>query len=95
MRGSSETNILKQLLLSRLTAAIDNGSDLFGLSRLQAHDDEEKFLEGIDALVSLYPNLELLIDAMIQDDKSRGPVIPTSLRFEDVARRIGAILAER
>ena len=92
MPSASERDVLKQLLLSRLTAAIGHGSDLFGLAAL---GDEVKFLGRIDALVSWYPNLEVLIDAMVEDEERRGPVAPPAPGFEDAARRVAAILTER
>ena len=95
MPGASERDVLKHLLLTRLYTAIEHGMDLFELSELEALDDEAMLLGRIEVLVSQYPNLEALIDAMVQEDERRGPVIPTASGFEDAARRVAAILAER
>jgi hypothetical protein len=91
MPNASEREVLKQLLLSRLTTALGQGSDIFGIASLE---DESAFDAQIDQVISQHTNLESLIDAMIEYEKHQEYQLPASPGMEDAIRKVDEILAE-
>ncbi|HYA01998.1 MAG TPA: hypothetical protein VEI04_02660 [Syntrophobacteria bacterium] len=92
MPTASEKEVLRQLIMSRLTALVEQGSDLFGLTAIG--NEEAKFMARIDQIVSQHNNIESLIDVMTEDEARRELAIPPSPEYEDAARRVSEILAK-
>ena len=90
MPGTTEREILKHLIVSRLTAAIAQGDDLFGLG---AMSDEIALGARLDEIVSHHSTVESLIGAMIEDEAARTPGIPARPGFEEAARRVTDVLS--
>ena len=93
MPAASEREVLTQLLLSRLTSAFGQGSDLFDLAAIA--DDEAAVTARVDDIISRHSDLESLVDAMIEDEERRERPVPAAPGFEDAVRRVSEILSER
>lgn len=89
--SASEQDILKLLILNRLT--ISAGSNLFGLETCVT--DAEMFDKRIQEIIEMYPNVEALTRAIVQDEKKNRWEVPTSPEFEDVAQAVTDILNKK
>lgn len=70
--SASEQNILKLLILNRLT--ISAGSNLFGLETCVT--DEETFDKHIQEIIEMYPSVEALTEAIVQEERKDGSTSP-------------------
>lgn len=90
--GAAESAILKQLLLSRLNAAVGAGEDLFGLR--SAAIAGKNLGASIHQILRRHPTAEALIQAMIDDELRTHSSYPTAPGYDMYEDQVAAILSE-